>query len=293
MLGAIIGDIAGSTYEVDEIKAYKNKVKIPYEERIKILDQNTPIFKDESTVTDDSILTMAIAKAAITDRNYEEMLRYYGKLELMREKDKWGRSRFGRGFIEWLNKNEIGTSYGNGSAMRISPVAYISNSLEELLEETMKATIPSHNNEEAILGAKAVSVAIFLARTNHSKEEIKKYIETEIGYNLDFDLEQLQRNYTFKVNCNDSVPQAIYVFLESNDFEDGIRKAISIGGDSDTIAAITGSICEAYYGIPEHLKIETLRYLEPYMIDIIDEFYEKVKEDKVLIKGKCGKYEKR
>lgn len=284
MLGAIIGDIAGSTYEVDEILAHKNKTKVPYEERIRILDPNTTLFRNWSTITDDSILTIAIAKAVISNMDYGEALRYYANLELMRGKDKFGRNRFGSGFIEWLNKNEIGTSYGNGSAMRISPIAYISDSLEEVLCETEKATIPSHNTEEAILGAKAVSSAIFLARDNHTKEEIKKYIETTIGYNLDFNLEELQKNYTFKVNCDDSVPQAIYVFLQSNDFEDGIRKAISIGGDSDTIAAITGSICEAYYGIPQHLKSEALKYLESYMIDIVNEFYLKMNNKQLLKK---------
>lgn len=170
--------------------------------------------------------------------------------------------------------------------MRISSIAYLFDTLEEVLNETKKATIPSHNNIEAILGAQAVSSAIFLARNNHTKEDIKKYIETTIGYNLNFNLEELQRNYTFKVNCNDSVPQAIYIFLEANDFEDGIRKAISIGGDSDTIASITGSICEAHYGIPEHLKLDALNYLEPYMIDIVNDFYHKINNNnKILRKG--------
>ena len=249
MLGAIIGDVVGSYYEVLEVKEIKNGHR-SYEERIKILDQNTPLFTNNSSVTDDSILTFAIYKAIKENKPYEEMLKYYAKQEIDLGKDMYGRSRFGKGFVEWVNGNTQGTSYGNGASMRISPVGYLFDTLEEVKQESYKATIPSHNHEESILCAEAVSTSIFLLRNGISKEELKEYIEKNY-FKLDYDLEDLRRNYKFSSKSINSVPQAIFAFLESNSFEETIRNAISIGGDTDTIACIAGSLAESYYGIPE------------------------------------------
>lgn len=268
MLGAIIGDVVGSYYEVLEVKEIKNGHR-QYEERIKILDKTTPLFTENSSVTDDSILTFAIYKAIKENKPYEEMLKYYAKQEIDLGKDMYGRSRFGKGFVEWVNGNTKGTSYGNGASMRISPVGYLFDTLEEVKEETYKATIPSHNHEESILCAEAVSTSIFLLRNGMSKEELKEYIE-KIYFKLDYDLEDLRRDYKFSSKSIDSVPQAIFTFLESNSFEETIRNAISIGGDTDTIACIAGSLAESYYGIPQELLEQVKPYLKDYMKELLD-----------------------
>lgn len=268
MLGAIIGDVVGSYYEVLEVKEIKNGHR-SYEERIKILDQNTPLFTENSSVTDDSILTFAIYKAIKENKPYEEMLKYYAKKEIDLGKDMYGRSRFGKGFVEWVNGNTQGTSYGNGASMRISPVGYLFDTLEEVKQESYKATIPSHNHEESILCAEAVSTSIFLLRNGISKEELKEYIEKNY-FKLDYDLEDLRKNYKFSSKSINSVPQAIFTFLESTSFEETIRNAISIGGDTDTIACIAGSLAESYYGVPQELLEQVKPYLKDYMKELLD-----------------------
>lgn len=282
MLGAIIGDVAGSTYEVDEVLALKNKTKVSNEERIKILDRNVPLFQKNSSCTDDTVLTSAIAECILKDGNYEDYLREFGKKEVSLGLDIYGRSRFGKGFIDWLNNKIIGESFGNGCAMRVSPIPMYYNNLEDILNETYKSTITSHNHEDSINATKAVSIAIYMAKNKVSKEGIKNKIEKECGFNLNFDLEELQKNYQFTSKAKDSVPQAIYCFLVSNDFEDAIRKAISIGGDTDTIAAITGSIAENYYGIPEQIILSVQPYIPEYIKNIVNRFYLKLKFNSFL-----------
>ena len=287
MLGAIIGDVAGSYYEVLEIEERKNNKKNrTYEERTKILDENIPLFTDKCSATDDSILTCAIYDAIENgSKNYEKYLKEYGLREVNLGMDIYGRSRFGSGFVDWLNNKKEGNSFGNGSAMRISPVGFLFDTLEEVKEESKKATIPSHNHEDSIKASEAVAVSIFLLRKGMSKEEVIKYIKDNY-YSLDYDLETLQRTYTFSSKASNSVPQALYIFSVSNDFEDSIRKAISIGGDTDTIAAIVGSLSESYYGIPENLKQEVKPYLRDYMYDLLkDRYYQK---DKVRVKNETN-----
>lgn len=273
MLGAIIGDVVGSYYEVLE-----TTTKRTYFDRIKILDQNTPLFTKESSYTDDTVLTCAIYDAIKNGNcDYEKYLRMYGMKEINLGVDKYGRSRFGKGFVDWLKGNYIGTSYGNGCAMRISPVGFMFNTLEEVKEESYKATIPSHNHPDSIKGAEAIAVAIFFLRNGKTKEEVINYIKSNY-YDLDYDLEYLQRNNSFTSKTSVCVPESLYIFSISNDFEDAIRKAISIGGDTDTIGAIVGSLAEAYYGIPEFIKEAVKEYLNE---DIINLIYEK---DKIKIK---------
>ena len=273
MLGAIIGDIAGSYYEVLEIEYQKKyKTNRPYEERIKILDKNTPLFNSESSYTDDTILTIAIYDAIKNgNRDYKKYLKEYGLKEINLGLDKYGRSRFGSGFVEWLKGDYEGVSYGNGAAMRISPVGYLFNDIETIKKEVYNATKPSHNNEEAIKGALSVAESIFLLRQGKSKEEVIKYIKDNY-YDLDYELIDLQKNNKFSAKSSITVPQAIYIFSISNDFEDTIRKAISIGGDTDTIACIAGSIAEAYYGISDEIKEEIKKYLK-------DDIYNLIKSD--------------
>lgn len=275
MLGSIIGDIIGSTYEVEEVQAIKttpNK-KRSYEERIAILNKATPLFQKESSYTDDTVLTTAIANALIDNHPFEDNLRKYGLEEISLGKDKYGRSRFGKGFVSWLKKEKEGDSFGNGAAMRIAPIAYYYDDLDIILEKTKQATVPSHNHEEAIIGAQAVTTTIFLAKNHYSKEEIKEELQRRFNYNLDFNLEELQRNYTFSSRSNESVPQAIFCFLDSTSFEDCIRKSISIGGDTDTIAAISCGIAEVYFGIPKEIEQVALSYIPDKYKKTINSFY--------------------
>ncbi len=274
MLGAIIGDVCGSIYEVEEIeylkKYHKNR---PYEERIKILDKNTPLFSEDSSYTDDTILTCAILDAIMNNNfDYKKCLKEYGLKEINLGKDKYGRARFGKGFIEWLNDENYGVSYGNGAAMRVSPVGFLFNDYYAVMMESLKSTIPTHNNVEAITSSQVVALSIYLLRNGKSKEEVIDFIK-ENYYDLEFDLEDLQRNYKFSSRASESVPEALYVFSQSNNFEDAIRKAISIGGDSDTIACIVGSLAEAYFGIPEELKDGVKPYLNDDILKLLSSYY--------------------
>lgn len=272
MLGAIIGDVAGSIYEVLEVNEIKNGHR-SYEERIKILDKNVDLFNEDCSVTDDSILTCAIARAIISKSyNYEKCLRKYGHREIDLGIGKYGRSRFGKGFVAWLKGDYQGDSFGNGAAMRISSVGYLFDTLDEVRENARMATIPSHNHPDAIKGAEAVAVTIFLLRKGYSKEEVYKYV-TDNYYDLDYDLEELQHNNKFSSKSSITVPQALFIFFKSNDFDDAIRKAISIGGDADTIACIVGSISEAYYGVPDELKRKVKDYLPEYVKTDVEQFY--------------------
>lgn len=277
MLGSIIGDVVGSYYEVLEIQHFKKEhTPRPYEERMKIMDPNTELFTENCSCTDDSILTCAVADCMLNGLfDYERYLKGYGKREIKLGIDKYGRSRFGKGFVSWVEGSYQGTSYGNGAAMRVSPIGYL-DELECVEIEAHLATIPSHNHEEAILGAEAVAVSIYLLRNGIEKQELKEYLE-ENYYSLDYDLETLRREYTFSSKAKESVPQAFFIFLESNSFEDAIRKAISIGGDSDTIAAIVGGLAEAYYGLDENLVEKVKPYLKDYMKKVIKQFYERNK----------------
>lgn len=274
MLGAIIGDVAGSYYEVLEIEYYKKyKCPRPYEERIKVMDKNVSLFTNDSSCTDDSILTCAIYDAIKNgDHDYYKYLKAYGLSEISLGLDQYGRSRFGKGFVSWLNGKKTGNSYGNGAAMRVGSVGYMFNNPDDVKREAILATIPSHNNDEAVNSAIAVATSIFFLRNGFTKTQLKNYIETYF-YKLDFDLDKLRHNYKFTSKASESVPEALYVFLESVDFEDAIRKAISIGGDSDTIACIVGALAEAHYGIPDELKMGVKPYLRDYMVDLLGEVY--------------------
>ena len=278
MLGAIIGDIAGSIYEVEEMKYIKNGVN--FFDRIKILDKNTPLFTDNSSYTDDTVLTVAIANSLLTDKDYNKNLKEFGLKELELGLDKYGRGRFSFMFTKWLKGDYIGESFGNGCAMRISPIANFYNDLSKIKEETKNATFPSHNHMESYKYAEITSVVIHLCKEKTDKIIIKDYIETNYNCSLDFDLEELQKNNKFTSRADITVRQAIYCFLISNSFEDAIRKSISIGGDSDTIAAITGSFAEAYYGIDDSLIKEVEPYLPEYIINIVNSFYNKIGKEK-------------
>lgn len=286
MYGAIIGDVAGSYYEFLEAKAKKNKILRSYEEKTQIMNKETPLFTNDSSVTDDTILTTAIADAIINNRDYEESLKDYGIYEISHGNDKYGRSRFEPDFLKWLLNTGEGICYENGSAMRISPVGFLFDNLKDVKIESYKATSPSHNNIESYKAAEAVATSIFLLRKGLSKEELREYIQNNY-YKLDYSLEELRLNYVFTSKASSSVPQALFCFLKSNDFEDTIRTSISIGGDSDTIACIAGSLAEAYYGVPKNLIEEVEKYLPVQVRIMLDRFYA-LENNKVYIKNRLN-----
>jgi len=252
MLGAIIGDIVGSHYEWNNHKS-----------------KDFTLFTKHNFFTDDTVLTVAIAKAIMNgakDDDFVEALHELG--------NKYPKAGYGASFVRWLKYNDRlpYNSWGNGSAMRVSPVGWCCNTLEQTLELATKSACVTHNHPEGIKGAKAVAGAIYLLRTGSSKEEVKDWITNVIGYDLDFTLDGIRDDYYFDVSCQGSVPQAIVAFLEATDFEGCIRNAISIGGDSDTIGAIAGSIAEAYYPIPKVISDKALSYLDDYLFEIYNQW---------------------
>ena len=255
MLGAIIGDISGSRFEWNNIKTKEFELLTHY-----------------CHPTDDSNMTLAIAQAILQSNGNMKNLAEKA-IASMRELGKKYPRGYGGGFKRWIHSPDPKpyNSWGNGSAMRVSPCAWAASSMEEALKMSDTVTEVTHNHPEGMKGARAVTAAIFMARQGASILEIRDHIH-ETYYPLDFTLEQIRPAYSFDVSCQGSVPQAIEAFLESTSFEDTIRNAISIGGDSDTIAAIAGSIAEAYYGIPSDLRKHALTFLDKTQLDILNAF---------------------
>jgi len=245
MLGAIIGDVIGSVYE------WHNNKSTEFE-----------LFSRFTRFTDDTVLTVAIADAILNKiRHPWKLVDHFQSKKLyaqsLMQYARWHpNAGYGEKFEDWIKSGRFKPyrSYGNGSAMRVSPIGFAFSTLEEVLTESKRSAIVTHNHRHGIIGAQAVASAVFLARTNKSKQEIKQYIESRFKYDLSQKLDHIRPTYTFDTSCKGSVPQAIIAFLESDHFEDAIRKAISIGGDSDTIACITGGIAQAYYKkLPESI----------------------------------------
>jgi ADP-ribosylglycohydrolase len=256
ILGAIAGDVIGSPYEWNNIKT-----------------TDFPLFKERSDFTDDTVLTVAAADCILNGKDYGKTLHEYGRRYR-------GRGYGGR-FRQWLKSDDPRpyNSYGNGSAMRVSPVGFAFSTIDEVLEEARLSAVCTHSHPEGIRGAQAAAAAVFLARTGSSKYDIRNFIQTRIGYDLSFTLEQIRPCYSFDVTCQGSVPQAIAAFLESNDYEHAVRLAVSIGGDSDTIACITGGIASAFYGgVPDHIKDTAAAKLPDEFLEVITCFDEKFGE---------------
>ena len=272
MTGAIIGDVIGSRFEFDNHKS-----------------KDFEMFHAECDFTDDSVMTIAIAKALMDYYERSSTLEHFKShlVEVMHEVGRrYPDCGYGGRFLEWMMKyhTEPYNSYGNGSAMRVSPGGWFANSLAEC-EELAKVTAEvSHNHPEGIKGAVSVAGAIYLARTRKRMDIIKNYVKR--FYDIDFTLDEIREDYDFYEICQKSVPQAFEAFFESTSFEDAIRNAISIGGDSDTIAAITGSIAEAYYGVDEEMKDTALSYLDNYLLGITEMFVNEVmKKEKRTMKN--------
>jgi ADP-ribosylglycohydrolase len=240
MLGAIAGDIIGSRFEVIPTKSYEFE-----------------LFSSLNTYTDDTVLTVAVADAILNGASYSNKLREYGL--------DYPNAGFGGNFIQWIMGEIQGpyNSFGNGAAMRVSPVGFAFNTKEKVLEEAKKTAEVSHNHPEGIKGAQATALAVFLAHQQTSMDDIKEEIENTFEYDLSRTLNEIRPEYNFEISCQKSVPESIIAFLESTDYEDAIRKSISLGGDSDTMACITGAIAQAYYKtIPKQI-VETVYSMIP------------------------------
>jgi ADP-ribosylglycohydrolase len=255
MLGAIAGDVVGSVHEGAGTKT-----------------KDFPLFSPDSRFTDDTVLTVAVADCLLHGRDYVDAFHDYF--------DAYPTAGFGGTFFWWASsrRREPYQSWGNGSAMRVSPVAYLGTTLEDVLAEAKRSAEVTHDHEQGIRGAQATAAAVFLARTGSTKEEIRRYTEEQFGYFLEEHLDDLRPTYQFDVSCQGSVPQSILAFLESNDFEDAIRNAISLGGDADTMACIAGAIAEAFYGgVPPAIAERVLAALDGRLRGIVGEF-----------QGRCG-----
>ena len=260
MYGAILGDIVGSPYEFD-CNNYTAK--------------DFPLFSKRSEFTDDTVMTLAVAKALRETRGADDETI---KAALVREMQRLGRTYPDRGygarFGGWLYAKDPKpyNSYGNGSAMRVSAAAELAETMEEALRLARLSAEVTHDHPEGVKGAQATAAAIFLARTGRGKAEIRAQIEREFGYDLSRTCDEIRPEYHHVESCQETVPEAITAFLESVDFEDALRTAVSLGGDSDTLAAITGSIAEGFYGVPEAMKERCRRALAPELLALLLEW---------------------
>ncbi|MBO5371601.1 MAG: ADP-ribosylglycohydrolase family protein [Lachnospiraceae bacterium] len=260
MYGAILGDIIGSPYEFDR----GNKSK------------DFELFSSYSEYTDDTILTIAVGEALLeAGKDAKEEQIFEAVVKNMR---KWGRkyphAGYGMEFKFWLCSEEPKpyNSYGNGAAMRVSAVGWLYDSIERTREVARITAEVTHNHPEGIKGAEAVASAIYLARTKNSKFTIKNYVEREFQYDLERTCDEIRPEYFHQESCQKTVPEAIIAFLEGRNFEDVIRTAVSLGGDCDTLAAIAGSMAEAYYEVPIELKTKCEKYLPEDIKEVLWQF---------------------
>jgi ADP-ribosylglycohydrolase len=238
MIGAIAGDIIGSVYEYSHGKV-----------------TDFQLFQFESKFTDDTVLTVAVADCLLHKKDYAKTIKEYAR--------RYPNAGYGGSFVVWMDSPDSKpyNSFGNGSAMRVSPVGFFE---------------VTHNHPEGIKGAQATAAAVFLARTGSSKPEIKDYVTKQFGYNLDRKLDDIRKTYDYDITCQGTVPESIIAFLESKDYEDAIRKAISLVGDADTLACITGGIAQAFYKhISPEIIVETRKRLTSDLLKIVDQFEER------------------
>lgn len=250
IIGAIAGDIIGSVYEFSNI-----------------VSTDFPLFRPECDFTDDTVMTVAVADALINKRDFAEVLHDYGR--------HYPGRGYGGLFSRWLNSEhpEPYGSYGNGSAMRVSPVGFYCKSINEVMDTAKNTAVITHNHPEGIKGARAIASAVFMAREKAGKDEIVEFISRRFGYDLNFRLKDVRGSYSFDETCQGSVPQAIAAFYESRDYEDAVRLAVSIGGDSDTIACMAGGVASAFYGhIPGDILEKAFSLLPEEFISIISRF---------------------
>lgn len=261
MLGAIIGDIVGSPYEFSY-----NRMNM----------SGIPFWNRDCRFTDDSVMTLAIADALMRSEDEGSDFRQEAVKSMRRFALRYPAAGYGGRFSMWVVEDDPQPygSWGNGSAMRVSSVGWAFDSLEETERMAAASADVTHNHPEGIKGAQATAAAIFLARTGSTKEQIKSYIEQRFGYDLNFTIEQIRPEYSYDVSCQGSVPQSIVAFLEAQDYEQTVKLVISLGGDTDTMACIGGSIAEAFWGIPDEIESKGREYLDPFLNDVIDRWNE-------------------
>lgn len=257
IVGAVCGDIIGSSREFNPIKT-----------------KDFELLDEKSRYTDDSVLTMAVAKWFLIDQTHSHKSLVKSIKETCRKHITAG---YGGRFNSWIlsDNSEPYNSWGNGSAMRVSPVAWVGNSLDEVERLAKISAEVTHNHPEGIKGAMATAGGIYLARIGKDKNHIKNYIENRYSYDLSGRLDDIRKSYKFEVSCQKSVPEAIICFLESDSYEDTIRNAVSLGGDCDTQAAIGGAIASAYYDVPEEIYSACLELLDLDLLKIFLEFNDK------------------
>ena len=255
MLGAIAGDILGSIHEFHPIKT-----------------KNFDLLNSECVFTDDTVMTAAVADSLMNKIPYVESLQMWGR--------KYPRAGYGGWFSKWIDSDfpKPYNSFGNGSAMRCSSVGWLFDDEESVLDEAKESAEVTHNHPEGIKGAQAVALGVMLCRQGSTKLEIQEKLEDLFDYDLSQTMEQVKFNYSFDVTCQGSVPQAITAFLESEDFEDAIKNAISLGGDADTQACIAGALAEAFYmKIPDQIKEFVLTRITPDILDILHQLHVRTK----------------
>ena len=262
MLGAIIGDLAGSIYEFDQVKNHRD---------IKIKN----IIEDNAFYSDDTILTIAIADAIINNKDYGQTLKQYAHKygDKVPKSIPYFKTMFSPNFLKWANSNTLGESSGNGAMMRISPVGYLFNNEEDIIKNSYLATSSSHNTKEAVDSATKIALIIFYSRNGLSKEEIIEKLGLEI---------KKPKIDKFNYTCSDTIDICLYSLFNSNTFDDSIRLAISFGGDTDTNACIVGSMAEAMYGIPKELKQKALEKLPKEFIDILNKCYSQILDNEMM-----------
>ncbi len=247
MLGALVGDIVGSVYEWNNHRS-----------------KDFPLFTERSFFTDDSVLTIALAQAILEQADYAALMRAYGR--------RYPDAGYGGMFRRWLGDPSMGPyhSFGNGAAMRVSPVGWAYATLGETLEQARFYTAVTHDHPEGIKGAQAVAGSIFMGRHDAGKAEIRQWVIDYTGYDLSRSCDEIRPKYTFNETCQKTVPEALTAFLESTDFEDAIRLGISLGGDSDTLTCITGSVAEAFYGgVPAEIEREAIARLDDRLRQVV------------------------
>jgi ADP-ribosylglycohydrolase len=250
VLGAIIGDIIGSVHEWAGTKT-----------------KDFPLFVPSSTFTDDSVLTVAVAEWIVSEQDLVDLLHAYFHAYP-------GRG-YGSMFYDWASKRRRQPfgSFGNGAAMRVSPVGFAFGTIEEVLAWSERSAAVTHDHPEGIRGAQATAAAIYYARRGDNKDQIRRTLESQFGYDLSTGLDQIRRTYRFDETCQGTVPQALRAFLESTSYVDAIRNAISLGGDADTLACITGGVAEAYYGgVPQDLAVRAIEVLDVELVTVMDRF---------------------
>ena len=250
MLGALAGDIIGSVFEHHPVKT-----------------TDFELFGSGSTFTDDTVLTVAVAHAILDDIDYAVALKSYAR--------RYPDAGYGMSFFRWMMSADSRpyNSWGNGSAMRVGPVGFAFDSVKEVLRQAKATAAVTHNHPEGIKGAQATALAVYLGRTGAGKRQIRREIERRFEYDLHRRIDEIRPAYRFDISCQGTVPEAIIAFLESEDYEDAVRIGISLGGDSDTIACITGAVAQAHYGeLPETIRRETRRRLPAPFLEIVERF---------------------